>query len=476
MIISQTGFSVSTDGETGFAVKTSENIRKDKAIRILRVFQVYYLAFVCFLVAYGELFPGCRFGMGRKVENLLVIPLVAAITLVVLERHLKLRFTWREALLAAFIAFVALGLLYTPHPKVVRKGLMQVVTAAVLYFLLLHAIRSGLDFKIVAGSFIAGGVLTAVLGIVSFQPPYGSGTAAWGHYNVYGAFLQMPAALALAAVIFYLKRWRVFVVLLPVLGVLFLGAYFSFSRGTWLGCVVIVIVSGILGGKRGLIVAGAIATLALLVFFLRPPCRIEMYKFSKLFSINQKAVSQRRESVWPAAVQMIGKRPIMGYGLNTYLAVYSAKRGITKPEYSKTEDPKEEARMEKAYLGKLLGNVHSHNELFQAWVSMGIAGVFFYVATFVTVLLTYIGLRRAKLKGFSAATGLGVFAWYVGHTVHGVFDCFFFFSRAFCAAAVMFALMIGTYYLEVPLRPVCNRDDSDAQPETSTHRPGPCEP
>ena len=108
----------------------ADDTRKGKVIRALQVFQVYYLVLVCFLVAAGELFPGSSLRIGHRIENLLAIPLLIAVTLVALEKRLHIRFTWREGLLTAFVIFTALGLLYTPHPGVVRKGLVQVAAAA----------------------------------------------------------------------------------------------------------------------------------------------------------------------------------------------------------------------------------------------------------------------------------------------------------------------------------------------------------
>jgi len=446
----------------------SGNTRRDRAIKILRAFQVYYLAFVCFLAAYGELFPGQRFGMGRKIENLLVIPIIVVIALVVLERRLKLhiirqgnklsasfawhskrRLTWREYLLAAFIVFVGLGLFYSPHPDVVRKGLMQVITASILYFLLLHAVRSKFDFKIFASAFIAGGVLTTLVGIVHYFSNGQAGTPTWGNPNIFGAFLQIPVALTLCVIVFHIKRWRVLAVVVPVFLFLLLGVYLSQSRGAWLGCAVIVIVVGLLGGKRGLLVTSLIVVLGILVLLIFPTERVKRLGLSKLFSTTDNSLSGRYSKVWPASGRIIGERPLIGYGLNTYNKVYEDQQGIEKPDYSKIQDSKKRARAQIMYIAYTLnGNVHPHNELMQAWTSMGIAGVFFYAALFVTVLLTYLDMRRLKLQGFIGAMGLGVFAWYMGHTAHGIFDCFFFFRHAFASAAIMFALMFGVYYLE----------------------------
>jgi O-antigen ligase len=163
--------------------------------------------------------------------------------------------------------------------------------------------------------------------------------------------------------------------------------------------------------------------------------------------MNDWALGGRRERIWPAAEQMMRQRPLTGYGFNTYMAVYAEQRGIEKPDYSATTDSNERERLQGEYLKDIDDNVHPHNELLQAWTSMGIAGVFFYGAAFASVLLTYLKMRRRKVVVFPAAVGLGVFAWYMGHTAQGVFDCFFFFRHAFCAAAVMLAFMFGLFYL-----------------------------
>jgi O-antigen ligase len=325
---------------------------------------------------------------------------------------------------------------------------MQVIAASILYFLLLHAVRSSFDFRVFAGAFIAGGVLTTIVGIGNYLDTGRAGTDTWGNSNTIGTFLQIPIALALCVIVFCSKQRRILAVVVPVFLFLSLGIYFSQSRGAWLGCGVVLAVIGLLGGRRAALIAGSIAVIALLAFFLSPPERVKKHGLAKLLTMTDRAMMKRRENIWPAAGRMIGERPLMGFGLNTYRKVYEEQQGIERPDYSKIDDPKKRIGMQQAYVNKMRGNVHPHNELMQAWTSMGMAGVFFYAALFVTVLLTYLEFRRLKLQGFAGAVGLAVFAWYVGHTAHGFFDCFFFFGHAFASAAIMFGLMFGTLYLK----------------------------
>lgn len=425
-----------------------DNAGKDRLHRILRVFQIYYLSVVCILVICGELFPGIPFRIGRRIENLLVIPFLVAIVLVILERRLKLVFTWRECLLGAFIVAAASGLFYSPYPDVVSKGLTQVGTAAVLYFLLQHALSSKSDIRLFARAFIAGGVLLAIVGIAGCISHGHAVTKTWGNPNTFGGVLLMPIALTLSIAAISVKRWVSIAALAPVLIVLLIGAYLAQSHGVRLGCGVIVVLVAALGGKRGLLIGSAIAVLGMATLFVSPSGRPEQQGFAALFGIDNKTLAGRRENIWPAATQMIGRRPITGYGLNTYREVYEEQHGIQRPDLSRIADPAERTRVFKMYIYEMRANVHPHNELMQAWISMGIAGLFFYGAVFVTVLITYIEIRRLNPRGFTNAMGLGVLAWYAGHMAYGIFHCFFFFSHAFSAASIMFVLMFGSYYFK----------------------------
>jgi O-antigen ligase len=419
----------------------TDSTRSAKMTRALKLFQLYFLVLVCYMVAHGKLVPWSGISVARKIESmylLLALPLFATAALVIFERKSHLHFTWRECLLAGFVAFAVLGLLYSPCPSVVRKGLWQVIAAAVLYFLLLNAGRTRRDFMALAGGFVAGGVLTSIVGIANYFSTGTAGTTAWGHYNSLGMFLELPIALVLAATTLYLRNWRVLAAAIPALALLLLGAYVTHSRGTWLACTVIVLLVTALAGRKGLVVGGSIAALGLLVFIVSPPAAFREQGLRGILRMHDDSMQQRRRDVWPAATAMIGERPLLGYGLNTYREVYAGKHGIEDPDYGKISQPE--------YLHKLRGNVHAHNELLQAWTSMGIAGLFFYGAAFLSVVLTYIRLRRLKPDKFFAAVSLGVAAWYVGHTVHGIFDCFFFSTLAFASAAVMFALLFGAYY------------------------------
>ncbi len=435
--------------------------RKTNITKILRAFQVYLVACMCFLVARGELFPGVPFRVGKWPENLLIVPFLVTILIVVLERRLGIQFTWREGLLGAFVASVASGLLYSPYPDVVTRGLVQVVTAAILYLLLLHAIRSLLDIKIIVGAFIAGATVTCVVGIAHYFSFGQAGTKTWG-YRTYGNFLLMPTSIVLATVIFYMKRWRVLIVSVLVLAVSLAGIFLSQCRGTWLGLVTMMVIASVLGGWRGRLVAGLLILLGFLALFLVPPKTLENQGIVGIVKMNDSMLIGRRRDVWPFAVNLIKERPLLGYGLNTYRRLYEERHGIERPEYRNIIDAEKRKEAAQSYLWKMHNNVHPHNELLQVWTSLGIPGVLLFVACFVAVLKSYLVMGRMKLGGFPAAVRLGIVAWYFGHLATGVFHCFFFFTHAFCAGAVMFALMFGTYYFE-KRRAVANDTTSPVQ-------------
>jgi len=446
--------SLPTTGERGLTGEISIPTRRLKAVRILRAFQVYYLTLACFLVAYGELFPNQQFGLGRKIFNILVIPLIVGIVLLFLEKtwgpalspHAKVsdnrlwkpRLTWRECLLGIFILSIGAGLFYSPYPQVVKKGTVQVATAALLYFLLLNAVRSKRDFCLFAGAFVAGGVLTAIVGMVNYSHYGNTGTITWGNPNTFGDFLLMPIALCASLTVIFFRRWRVLLIIMPLMALLLCVLFLSRSQGAWLGCVVVLIMTCALGLRHGIVAATLVFGICLLVF---------LPYSSKWLLLQDQSMTQRKEEVWPFAMKLIRRRPLTGYGLNTYRELYESEHNIKRPRLSHIDSPQERAQAQRTYVWKIRGNVHPHNEFFQAWISMGIPGVLFYTALFVVTLLTYLRIRRFKPDKFSLAIGLGVFIWYMGHTASGIFHCFFFSERTFSVAAIMYALMFGTLYL-----------------------------
>jgi O-antigen ligase len=355
-------------------------------------------------------------------------------------------------LLGAFLLFASLGFLYSPHPGVVWKGLLQVTSAALLYFLLLHAARSVSELKLLCGAFVAGGVLTSVVGIAHYIEMGGAGTKTWGNPNTFGDFLCISAALALAIIVHDTGKKCLMGMLVLLVATLLLGIFLSQSFGVWLGFAVITVLVGTLGHKKGFMVMTVIAVLGFLAFFFFTPKDLHGKGEGKLFGrmcrLASGSVKKRWQYDWPSATEMVKARPILGYGLNAYRDVYEDQHGIERPHLSRISSEKERAKAQSLYLSKMRQNVHPHNELLQAWTSMGIGGVFFYGALFTTVLLTYITTRRLKVSKFTAAMSLGVFVWYMGHTAIGVFHCFFFSARTFACAAIMFALMFGTLYIE----------------------------
>jgi len=155
------------------------------------------------------------------------------------------------------------------------------------------------------------------------------------------------------------------------------------------------------------------------------------------------------------------------YGLNTYRELYEAEHDIERPHLSQIASQEQRTKAQLMYLRRMKGNVHPHNEPLQAWVGMGIPGLFFYGALFAATFVTFFRFRRLKPDAFSSSMNLAVFAWYIGHTIPGLFHCFFFSERTFSVAAVMYALMFGALYLSGSAKDANERAGKASPPNDS---------
>jgi putative inorganic carbon (HCO3(-)) transporter len=275
--------------------------------------------------------------------------------LAVVARHRSLHLRWPrtpyDAPLALFLAASLLSLLVTEYPLLSARELRALILEPVLFFWLLHALRSS-PILALAGFLIAA-TCTAIAAIV--QGPLGiGGTPAEGVLRVQAWY---PSANHLALMLgrawpflvagaLSAKRW----LWLPA-GLVGLALILTFSTGGWLGALTgALVVVAALGRRRlALRVGGAAAVGLLLVSGLA----IAGILPERLNPLRQ--TGGFRLDLWQSSLEMVRDHPILGIGLDNFAYLYQAylrEGAVAEPNLS-----------------------HPHNWVLHVWLELGVLGL-----------------------------------------------------------------------------------------------------
>lgn len=174
------------------------------------------------------------------------------------------------------------------------------------------------------------------------------------------------------------------------------GVALSYSRGPYLYVVLVFLLLLLHGGKScvKLLGIGGIGFCSVLVFANGIFKRILTLISGKDLSVNT------RMNVWNAALDMLKKKPIFGYGtgFDNIRQVLHGEYGVTQP--------------------------HAHNMFLEVWLENGILGVVLLAAVFVLFFINVFRLFRKGSKERVFAVTL--FASVSGFLLCGVTDCLFY--------------------------------------------------
>lgn len=241
-----------------------------------------------------------------------------------------------------------------------------------------------------------------------------------GIYAAYIAFF-LPVVIAFAwfgKSFGFSSFWRIILGLLALL--FLLGIVFSYTRATWISIVGMVILGLLV--RYGVTFKQMMGALALiLLLFLWQNERI-LYELSRnkqdsaeqledhiksVSNISTDPSNLERINRWKSAVEMAKEKPVLGFGPYTYTYQYAP---FQRPE---------DLTLISTHAGTL-GNAHS--EYFMALSEMGIPGLLFLLALFLSSL--YVGIKVYKealqphIRILAISITLGLMTYYI----HGLLN------------------------------------------------------
>jgi O-antigen ligase len=255
------------------------------------------------------------------------------------------------------LAGALLSLLATEYLRLSLRELRTLIVEPVLFWYLCRAVlRSTGDVVWLVGTLLVVSALVAVIGLAQLVLG-GAVTDVQGVRRVLGTYtspnhfaLLLGRALPfLVALGWSVPRWR----LAATIGAALCGGALlaTFSVGGWIGTgLAVLVVVGLLGGRRallGLVVAGIIA--AAVIFFAAPVERLA----GRLDP--RQGTSFVRVQLWHAAVELIGQSPLLGIGLDNFLYRYP----VLMPPGSAFEP----------------NLSHPHDLVLQFWLQLGVLGL-----------------------------------------------------------------------------------------------------
>lgn len=175
------------------------------------------------------------------------------------------------------------------------------------------------------------------------------------------------------------------------------GVASSYSRGPYLAAAAVVVLLLLYGGKKALIIALAgVGSAGILMIFASGTIKRMFTLISKKTDIS---ISTRAQ-VWSAAVDMVKKHPIFGYGTG-----FNNIRQLLHNTYH-VKQP------------------HAHNIFLEIWLENGIFGVLLFAAILILFAINLIKLARlGKEQRYYAVT---LFASVSGFVLCGMTDCLFY--------------------------------------------------
>jgi len=308
-----------------------------------------------------------------------------------------------------------------------------------VYFSFLEAIRDEKRVRIFLTFFLASASITALCGVIQqfnghdflkgHRMAGGRISSFFKEANGLGAYLVPVIGVVLSLLFTAFTRKRSWILrggLLVLFVLLFSCLCWTYSRSSWIGCIVILFVMVLLD-RRKVFLAGALLLLIIIFFLpsLRQVRHLHLITDDNAASVQKgsmitalKQGGSGRISFWKNAVSIIRSSPVCGTGFNTYTRII--KRNPDKNTWW-----------------------YAHNCYLQLAAETGLLGLGCFL-WMVFVLLRH-GLDHCrKMNGLWLLTILqGILAGLIGYLVQSFFDNTFYTSQLGLLMWILIGLLVA---------------------------------
>jgi len=417
----------------------------------IRKFNLYYLAFVSFVVAYGRFFQLGGVTSGKHPENLLIIPILLTLYLIKYEKGYKWPITYREKILAVYAVFISLMPFWGLYLDRSLDALRDFWGAAAFGILIMYIVRDVRELKILVFFFLFGSVIRGAVNGFEFSQTMIPAALPFRSQNGYAHFMLGPLALLFGLTV-YFKVNRLKQIGLSIAFVtLFSALLATMARAPLFAFLFsIALFSVIFNRKAAILVFSVIVLISASVYLFSNSAIPQRIKSAKWEDVS---LQTRIKGLWPAAIAVYkDHNPVWGIGSGGFT------RKLTTDERYKSLAIAGGQEAE-------LPIMHTHNEFLQVLVTQGIIGALVYLFFIFQICFLSWKVFTSSTDAFLKAIGFSGLIWIIGHCIAGIVHHELLDSRSDMGLALMVSVIMISYYslqqLNIQgLKPRCSKGDS----------------
>ena len=292
---------------------------------------------ICALLVFAPLARGGVQGWAVSVIHIITL---AALTLYLVQKCIDWNWVWIKTPLdwpiLALLIIAFFSTLFSVHRPSSFQALLLLVNYVVIYYLVIHTVRSREKLRVLLWVILGTGAFLAIYGLIKFSglnilpwfqyddlPDFGALTSTYGNPNNIAGFFEMTIPLVLGLLLGDRRGKRSQILYLPML--LFSGTalILTLSRGGWtctmLGMIFllsILLFSEEFPRHRTVIILTCSSIFAVLVLLSSYPAVMELLTVPQI--VDQAGGLDGRLQVTKAVGVMIQDKPFLGFGPGTF--------------------------------------------------------------------------------------------------------------------------------------------------------------
>ncbi|SHK15498.1 O-antigen ligase [Clostridium cavendishii DSM 21758] len=335
-----------------------------------------------------------------------------------------------------FISIIILMIISKRYAPEQKLWLQETIRFISVYFLIIYC---SLEYttekisKIIIKGIFFSCVFVTLLGFYQFAtgkciPPQFVGSHTFGvmvrvtsifsNPNSYAAFIVI-LIFPIFMVTMYEKNNRKKILYSIILLLLIVNLFMTFSRSSWLGLVLGLVVLSILWNKKLIYAIGALAVLTVSITPMRN-------RFLELFS---KSFNDDRIKIWKTYIHMIKDNFWFGVGNGN---------GVSKYDYYIAKYPELNYNSYTRY--------PSHNSYLKIFSELGVFGLVLFVLLIIIMLIIINKYYRTTQNYFMKSVYLGIFASIISICFMNLNDNLFFVPKMISILWILIGIGIGNYF------------------------------
>lgn len=218
--------------------------------------------------------------------------------------------------------FVLLSFLSLINARDIEKGVFELIQTleylVFAYYLFTAALHNRITIKAVTDTITLGGTMISAYGIIEYFTNGGGSyriTGTFGNFNAMGAFLAMTTSFIFNLAVSEKDKLKK-TMLLICLFTNFVALIMTFSRGSWIGVIIGIVLSAQLKGMVNFVKYFSLAFVLLVILSLTVPTTQYTERFTSISKVSDDA-SLRRLRQFQIAYDIMTTYPILGVGITS---------------------------------------------------------------------------------------------------------------------------------------------------------------